>query len=1703
MKKVFYILILAVLSVFSFTSCEIGLGKSPDIEAPEITVKSMESGGVLVNGSEFAGAIYCKRQASFKGNASDNEKIKSVSVEVKWDGETSYSHLKNADVDGNSWHVNLRFNREGVASLKFLVKDYYGNYSTKSSQVVTLFVDDSAPVGNAWYIDRKVSGIQYSLKDLDYLKNLNLDDAENKDAAQNVAFAIRGSFSDTMGIKDVYIELFDEEGNKLCKIDKTYISGLYAPEFNITASDLSALDNTKLHYVQVKYSAEDVVKVPDSNKAQQVEIANGWFIWWPESDKPRIIPSTAPETDGNIHINIKTTLSLTIFDDDSLEQAAVALLTNSEYSSLPSNWKTNPSAITAATSNADRKGSFTSGGDNSAREVVKSLKAPENPDTTMHLVAYAKDGTDRHEVTTLDIPVQVTDKSTPKLFITSPKTNSIPNLEMQNNNQNAYVTITGETLDTTGCEFLEFVWVPESEAASDAAKNTLATAWLDTVNTESAHQALSGNGSVKVTPKDKMKLWSIPLQAATDKNGFKRSTFTFTVDLFNDFKSGSSENTNEKKKDKYFLVKLTRLDGKSIYAEYKLAKDTTPPEIHAETPSVDMQTIGDEADYTLSFYATKQSGLAIDTSGYKIETITGIAPTNAGLDLAGTKYQATIRKADLEAMAASGTKPKYKFTAKDLFGNTWSEQYTLIISDLPTLTSISSTSSTMLKKGDEVEVLATFSKTVGISTADRPNLKLKLKGIKNKSYVEAYYSGGTGTTTLHFKYTIQEGDETAANGNLTLFDSSPIVTSGISSLAVDKVKIGSFTNKFDSKKIKVDGKSPGIADDGINPSSIGTSSDNVDGSGIAYLREGKTLKVLVTTDEKVTVQGSPAFVFTNGLKLPFAGISSTTTSSTITFSKSIASGDANGSLKYSPSACIENYSAIVDSYGNSLKLGSGSDKTINYYIDTKAPNAPSVTKSDGTALSATAKYKSVTFKVTPASDATIKKSRYSEDGGSTWKDYSAAQTLNKSVQLTAKSIDYAGNESLPSPVINLDISNTFPSYTLECTNPDGYYKPGTVLTFKISFGAKVKKTNNNAKIYITGKNDGDIITAGSYAALKSTNANDDGEITSATFEYTVKATDQFTLKVADGNAANSGVHLDGFKDLYDCEDSTGLTAAYQRNIVCDGVKPYVISMVPGSETENGSNIFTGANVITVTFNEPVQKGEGNIILRQTAGWALPPVISGSDFNTILNAIPANFKVGDLTATQVLYMDEAEDVQDNRSGIKYNNNYYHGTGQYIGPYKKSSYGINADGSPNVATQYVLDINMGIWETTTPHYYGTTYNNGDSATVKTLTAANSTTITANNIRTVLEKVGYHQRVLDVTSASISTTDNRTYTISFPKGLTGGAALPDGREWELVIEKGAFLDYTENKFAEDSSETEIIIPTDNGENTFWSDKVATPVIRIDRYSYGFGIKQSNASGALTTAISADNVTPTGYARVRIDCETKDAVIRYGKSITSNSRNDTAETDNDFNSAAAPKELETSNVHCYSYITKTTAPTTLETMTLGTSYTINTFFAAGNGDYTKSCKDYIVAQGTKTLNGHSFTASSRGKECAFQTVVRFYRPYGDTTNNNVNYSAAQADGRTAFSIRGTTGWGGEPTIVPYPLRDSRPGSCYLRRCYRERAVTGTGYDYYWVSYEILVESSFSGYSWHSYGYYDWCQNWGYMHPGEFTICTHMKNWR
>ena len=745
-------------------------------------------------------------------------------------------------------------------------------------------------------------------------------------------------------------------------------------------------------------------------------------------------------------------------------------------------------------------------------------------------------------------------------------------------------------------------------------------------------------------------------------------------------------------------------------------------------------------------------------------------------------------------------------------------------------------------------------------------------------------------------------------------------------------------------------------------------------------------------------------------------------------------------------------------------------------IDTKSPIVK--IKNGNTELTSGKYSNAISFTVEKEkSDLSIYKSEYSVDGGNTWNDYKEeAVDVGESRQIAAKVTDYAGNYTI-TPVIYLEIKTKFPNFSLECTSPDGYYKTGDKLEFEVYFNEPVKILENCTATVEFACSDGKTRTANITGYTAET------ETYFANFSYTVESNTDFYIE-----KENTKVLLTRIEDTYKFTqgDMEPTDIFISGNVICDNISP-TAKMIPGTKDDTtvkyeivDSNVYSQGNKIKIIFDEPIQKGMGNVILRQTEGWAIPPVLTAEEYNTICNELTYEDK--NKLARQDKNGKLEEDMEDTGVGVRNNNNQYHGTGQFVGPYKKSMQGIDDENNPDIDTKFVLDFDIDIWETTEKHPIGKTFTPHTSTTKDVKPITPSTTTSAGEIRTVLEKAGFHQRVLDVTSASIEIdkNDSKIAYVTFPAGLIDKTEeLPLGREWELVIEEGAFLDMAGNSFGENnaSSKAEVKINTENGKTFFNSDGVATPVIRVDRYSYGLGIKQSDANGNLTSYIDKDSVKPTGYVRVRIDCETKGATVTYGVESTTKDNDSITSTDPMFENDGAE-----------TWYTQTTVS---KPTTFGTTYSKG--FALGSGNYKESYKAIVGAKATK--NNHK--DSDVGYEGIFQTVVYMKNP---TYSRG---SCATASG-TDVSIRATTGMAGEPYISPFPLRDSRVGSPYLRIIFNERASEATkkSVDYYWVSYEILVWSSFSNYSWHNSRYYDWARNWGVMYPGEFTRVEGMENW-
>ena len=1676
-KKVKYLLIFVTLTSLFFLSCQIGLGKEVDLEAPTIALTKMQSGTVELPSARFGGGIYCGKKVSFFGTATDNEGVDSVYAEIKWNNETEYKHFADATLTGETFQFDLTFEQNGTAYIKFVATDKAKNYNVNSSKVVTLLVDDQAPVGEAWYIDRNINGITYPLKDIEELKKVDFNSQENKDVAQNVEFSICSAFKDEMGIKSgsISIQIKNEKNELICTIPNSSTND-YSPIFKITHDTLETANAalaTGRHFLQIWYNAEDIVELPESNKAQDVQVAGGWFVWEPESDNPKITQSPLPaENTNEVLVNVKETVSATLFDDDGLKEVSCALLTNSEYNPTTDNQilATKIQEIFNRVPEAERSTRVKKHTPSSTeRDVVLSFTAPDSPQG-MYLVGYV---TDVYGKTTTKVQlINVTDATAPTLHIASPANNSIPNVTMSSDLKSATVTIEGQTLDTSGCNYLEFMWVPNSYSTDNTKKDAHAREKFNNLN--SANYAPQGNSNLKQSSLDNgIKLWSVKLGAEENAgNGYKKQSFKFDVDLLNDFGT-------EKNEEKFFVVKVTRKDGKQTIQQYKLSADNLPPVIKSITPEAKTQIVESKDEYILEFSAEKSNGVAIDTSKYAIYQSGTTSPNKLGsYDSATKTYKYTIPKTTLEDWEKKTEKPVFIFESADIFGNSVSSQYTLIISNLPQLKSITSPAPQNCKLGQPIQINANFSSAITLTKDELTGSYILLTNIKNGSSekeCKAVYKSGAGSQTIIFEYTPVEGDYTDTDKNVGVKYEDVTKTEGdtettyannlIQNCAALKDGVNVHLNTLLSssvlkeKQIKVDAVSPKVSP----PMSISAEKN--------YLKAGETVTVNVTFTEPILVQGSPKFVFDNMLELSLES----STSDTITFKGKVLSNTKNGKLEYSNN-CITEENIITDRYGNSLDISSISSDTTNYYVDTEKPKSPRLTDASGNDISSGEKNSVVSFKINKKENDDIVKFEYSLDGGTSWTeaDEGSLYEIKQDANLCARVTDRAGNISDSSSPIQLQIDG-FPDFIVECTNTDGFYGVDQQINFKVTFDKPVNIESNNANLTIGTNQDGTPCSI-------TTMTPDSGETSEVFFTYMVKQGDEFTIDVTNVDFGESIKNRLGFKQ----DGKQPKNACVRSGVRCDTLAPTVKSAIPNDGTKTSpsyiadkNNIYTTGNQIQITFSEPVQKGRGNIILRQTAGWAIPPVLTAEEFNTICNELDKKDREKKDKGEDVIAPSKnilalrnpdgtlMEDVEDKKALSSNPNNNYHGTGHCIGPYKKSMHGLDGN-DPDTSTKFVLDFDIDITDIyeegkLKEYSIGTTYGNNSSYT----DPSNKTT--TQEIRAALESAGVHQRVLDVTSASVEF-DEENPTIAyviFPAGLIDKTdELPLGRKWELIFDDGTFLDMSGKQFKsteKDSRGNAGLIKVNSSNVSFYSDKVATPVIRVDRYSYGLGIKQSGSDGKLTSiGTDADDDDPTGYVRVRIDCETNEARISYTVESSKKTNNDVGDK-SDYDDAGAK-----------SYVSDTTD---LLNQTVTPYDTTNNCIklALGSGSHDKSYKGIVTATATKA----NFETSSFGKEGVFQTVLLI---------DNC--------GRTNLSIRGTTMRDSEPRIYPFPLRDAKNGTPYLRRAYK------SGNNYYWVSYEILYESCFSIHSSSNWGGYNWGKNWGKMKPGEFSRVTGIQSY-
>lgn len=1614
-----------LLSLTLILSCKIGMGSEIDLEAPKITVTSPAK---LSNQH---------LQFRMEGTCSDNKAVTSVVIS---NVETGYIYGY-ADIDGQNWTIDLSLKKEEEGEISFLctANDAQGNTSTKSSKIMQLLIDETAPEGLSWYLDRG-NAIQTPLYEKSTLEALDFNLSVNKDIPQNEKFTVYGRMYDAMSIKKVTLYLNDESGNVVLSktVDAETIEeskSIYTPEFTFTHDELVAKDSkykSGKHYFKLSYYSIDN---HNNEKTRELD----WMLWYPESDKPGIQQSITKN--NKLSVSVNDSIPIDFFDDDGLKEVHYALKFPKNVTHTVDEYNSNASYRNAVFSTMEKNDelgvkeasgtdSYVTNASNRKRDVPYTIDAPSYP-IELKLIACALDINNKWNTRIID--VEVTDNDKPLLFIEKPTENTIPAIK---EGTDSSFEITGYSLDTKGSKIVKIVYIPETEDCKENKdKETKAKQILNSDSSTDEKTKLA-TGEV---------IWRKVLGSGKAESGWIKQGFTFEFDLLKDFNVAG-------KKDKFFEIQLIDTDNNSIFRQFKVSGDQTLPEIKLTKPAENMKVIDySTEDLEIIFKGYKESGLAMKDESYSLK----LEDTTYTIGNGGLKKNAdgtltfVMKKEDVATLAETNKQPTIYFTAEDVFENVGTDNITVVLSPLPHITAITSDKAEgTYKKGDVLTFQVGFSGNVKVTGTPKLNIFYSASDITDNTKAKtAAYVRGSGSNTLTFQYTVPEN--AVSTTGICCSYTNPIVL-GTGTIKTDEVgegdahieKVETGKNLQDSKEIKIDGVLPYIE-------SIEIKGNVTKKNSKYYLSKDKLITAELTTNENVLISGTPSLVLkvgTSNLVLNFQKIDG----KKLTFVHKVSSLTGEGAVSSNPSKYFSaaDVAKISDVAGNTMYLKTGSDVTSAVVVDKTPPAAaPAISVRAGSYNQAQ------TLTLSGYEDgATLE---YSKDGGVTWNEYTEAVTLQSgSYELTTRQYDMAGNVSPLLSTVKVEVNDTFPkptSFTVKKAN--GNYAKDTVIPFTMTFDRTIFATTaGDIKIIMVPNGKTSPEREISSVATSSTGS------TAIAFNYTVTDEDEFygiqikdvifTANVVDsyGNGPSAATKTD-LGTLFAKEGDGN-----RPGVILDGISPTVSSYSP---VNNGIN--TAANdafKITLTFNEKVYKESGNVILQRKGKWAIPAVISAEEFTEIYNN-------NSLTAAQkeALKLTEA----GNGTGTDRLNAR---TGLEVGPYRRNTHGLDVSGAnavPDIQTKYVLDFNLGLYEG------GTKLDEHAADGGKTVSVA--------MIRNALEATGYHQHVLDINSNKIVITDN-VMEITFPD------TIADGIEWELLIDDGALRDATGNTFE----------GIESGAYTLWSNKVSTPVVRVDRYSHGWGAKQPNAQGTLTeitgyqypqskgnlstvtvsTTNSGRTIKPSGYARVRIDCQTPGATIYYNQQNSGSANMSSYRYS--YNISTSDWDSHGNETDTYKSTTANIASSALTGSFTGTEY--SKYLIIGDGLITTSRKDYVKAYATKS----GMTKSANGYEGIFKTVIYSYR---DTLRNeSTGWQTQKNHSDYQINAEGGTAEGGRPIVSGFPLRDATNDIRYSKTQYYNN---GTGGDkcYVWVSYEIVSDFAYlqhrtnysSKYPKHSFG--------------------------
>jgi hypothetical protein len=1209
----FIFLLIAVL----FTTCESSTGMGPSIDLEPASLKI--TGIVLPDGTEiplpeddnklFAGpGILVGPGFYLKGTAWDNENIVEIAVEEtgsnaeivdgvprRWTGANigPKKAVAGAWEGEYDWTISLDGISPGERNIQVTAYDLARNIGPNSVKQLVLLVDLDPPFVDKINIERQ-AGINVSLLPKTRLEQMDPALYEEIDYFQNENFTIRASISHNFSLSGVKLNLIDEDGKNLFQngLERISSTTVYAPSWYITADMLIGADKKFMsgrHYLKVVITAKAEAGHTGQNEDKTNLLYN--LCWYPDADIPKMMMTVPSDENDIFRFEKGSSIPVRIFDDDNLEEVRAALIPLDDWNKYM-NGKSDDEKTRSLVNNFSQFTDLSNNRVNStARSALIEVKTGEIRGD-YKLIVFAKDKKEKdaegvwgHNM----FNVAVLEEGIPVITVISPSANTSPKLSNGKN-----ITINGNIQNLDNLDKVKIAWISDN---------------IDNANSIGQKELLSGkDGSVG----NGIKIWELRLLPGKDitfSSGktYKKQEFSFTFDIFTDFiYDNLIENQN-----KLFIIYVKGKGGDNVFENFHLLSYSKPPALVIEPKSWDRDYApGGEIKFEIE---------AVSPDGVQIED--GEVTLWSNYD---NKFIPLTRSADIWSGSNSHSVKReegysYSITATDKLGIKSLQTVTVKVTDAPVLKMITSphNSGSVFSGRDTVTIQAVFDSAVTTVTG-KP--RLKLEGFTSSPKVRyANYTGGEGSATLNFEYKVQADDYTGAPGPLTGLTVTAFELNGgsITAYHPDIGVIASAEKLPAVKRLYVDGRPPKITN-------ITFTGIDGDAAYPGWYREGMGVEAKVTVNKEISLVGTPNLLlqFTGGTrKASFQKMENGNT--TMVFNYKIAANDAAEPVICNGANCFANNDLqfIIDkagSNGNFLSLAGGTQYKSAVNVDAIPPARLSVQDASPSSLS------SKTIQIVTSNIESNAKTEYTINGGAEWLPVSSPYTLpvitaaNKYTVL-ARQTDRAGNVSPNSVPLEFTIS-VCNLIALSCGNPDGAYKSGDTLIFKLIFSSKVyNPVSGGVKITLggaTGSTGADITL--NFPLLAKANAD-----FSLTASWTVPANliwDPLQIKLVD----ISGIKSNDNDSTPDYTDSVRTSYNASRT----GIK--VLSVRPAITAINGlainaNNIVLAAsnNTVTLTFSQKVWPEKGIITVKPAADWHIPPVLSNDDFSKAYNAAVSN------------------------------------------------------------------------------------------------------------------------------------------------------------------------------------------------------------------------------------------------------------------------------------------------------------------------------------------------------------------------------------------------------------------------------------------------------------------------------------------------